>query len=313
MISWEYFAELALRFIARPKIKDKKALKRFFQLKGEYSRVCAMFLPNRTGSVSDSVGYNWAEWATKIRSAFQKEVPLGFLSHPTIVRTMVYRKQRGVLATRKKILTVEFVYGKSIARCLLKEDYIGLPTISNLPFLTSANRAHHAFHLARYKEITGVNFWDCSSIIEWGGGYGNMACIIRKMNPGITYIVIDLPEILSLQYVYLGSIFGNNSINIVNHDIVNGKINLVSTQTTMEKGVPLKCDGFLSTWALTESPKSDQLSVIERNFFDAKRVLMASRIDDNNLIRNHISTSKLQTISVPTGFGIDKKHQYWFK
>lgn len=316
MISWEHIFELAMQFVARPKLKNKEALKRFIFKKNQYDRICNTLLQNKKGSVSYSVGYDWSGWAANVRRSFQTGVPLGFLSHPTVSHTMVYGRHRGVVATRERVKIVESVYERSIADCLLREDYIGLPTISNLSYLTSANRAHHAAHLARYRKTIGENFWDSPSIIEWGGGYGNMACIIRRINPGITYTIIDLPEMLSLQYIYLSSIFGDNSINIalnINVDILDGRINLVTSQSILDNDIALNCYGFLSTWALTESPKEYQTMIIERNFFGAKRILIGSMINKNNIIKNIIRRDKIQTINVPTGFGIGSGNEYWFR
>ena len=145
------------------------------------------------------------------------------------------------------------------------------------------------------------------TIVEWGGGYGNMARIIRRMNPSITYIIVDLPELLSLQYVYLGSLEGADIINIitsVKDVVVAGKINLISSELLLAGQFQLNCHAFISTWALTECPEYIQQFVSDKSFFSAKDVFIASRIDENN----HLRKLACNKFPVPD---LQGNHEYW--
>jgi hypothetical protein len=181
--------------------------------------------------------------------------------------------------------------------------------------LTSANRAHHASHLAHYKRLTGTDFWDCRSIVEWGGGYGDMARIIRRMNPSVTYTIIDLPELLALQYVYLSSIFGEGAVNVIGRNdsgVTLGKINLIASQSVYDTRRELECDGFLSTWALTESPRRFQMAVLERGFFGASSLLLGVMNNENNYLKERVGFAKTRA-QVPIGYGVSEGNEYWVK
>jgi hypothetical protein len=127
------------------------------------------------------------------------------------------------------------------------------------------------------------------------------------MNPRITYIIVDLPELLSLQYVYLGSLEGTEELNIISSDddvVEIGKINLVSSEFLLTDKFDLICDTFISTWALTECPDYIQSFVCQKSFFSAKNVFLASRIDSNNHLRN------LDFIKIPVP-DLQGDHEYW--
>lgn len=317
MLSWEHLYEFALQMAARPQLKDSGQMKRFWFSSRQYSEVCNLLLNGDDSSQAVSNGYDWTGWAASIRQAFQNGVPLGFLAHPTVSYTMVFARRRGVRISSQLLAVIVPVFGKETATTLLREDYIGLPTLTNFGYMTSANRCHHASHLAHYAQEQKKYFWDCASIVEWGGGYGNMARIIRKMNPSLTYIIIDLPELLALQYVYLSSIEGAGNVQVVQPgsgmSIVPGKLNLLTSRTAASMGNDLKCDGFISTWAITESPVDAQKFVIEKELFGARNILLGSLINDNNHMTGFVDDMGLSRLPIPVSRGVGPGHEYWFR
>jgi len=128
--------------------------------------------------------------------------------------------------------------------------------------------------------------WDAEIIVEWGGGYGNMARIVRKVRSDVTYIIIDLPELLSLQYIYLYSVEGPESVRTVGEDgrIERGKVNLLDSRRACLGNPKIRCDAFLSTWALTESPLQVQSAVAGEKFFGAEKMLFAYNRNDGNIM-----------------------------
>ncbi len=220
-------------------------------------------------------------------------------------------KGGGMHPTRVRIAVCRKILGDETAKKLLLEDFVGLPIISDAQFMTSANRAHHASHLAYYAKLTGKKFWDANSVVEWGGGYGNMARIVRRLNPTMTYVIVDLPELLALQYVYLGTLEGLANINIVASErdsVAIGKINLIPSELLLAEKFRLKCEAFISTWALTECPRYIQQYVREKKFFSAKEVFIASHIDDNNFLVDFAEQEKARKLAVPNLRG---RHEYW--
>jgi len=299
------------RFIILQRLNNSLFKSRFNRLNSQYAEVFSSF--NVINSLDrSSNGYSWDSWSGKIRSSFENGVNIGFLNNHLIAFTMVFI-DRGwsSKATKIRISACKDIFGNKISEQLLLEDYIGLPTISNSKFMTSANRAHHSSHLAYFYRLSGKYFWAANTIVEFGGGYGNMARIIRRMNPQATYIIIDLPELLSLQYVYLGSLEGDNAINIINSDklsIIAGKINLISSELLIAANFQLKCDAFISTWALTECPEYIQQYVNKNSFFSAKNVFIASCIDQNNYLKKLVDDRILKRIRVPD---LNDIHEYW--
>jgi hypothetical protein len=307
------FKELVNGLIVLPTLKDLDMIVRFNNLKDRYQEIYKKFQIKQSAMDNNSVGYDWGSWSGKIREAFSISVPLDFLSNPLISLTMTFKRVAGVKDTQDRIKILEDMYSEQELSALLKEDYIGKPVISNSKHKTSANRAHHASHLSFYKKNTRRNFWDTKSIIEFGGGYGNMARIIRRINPKVTYIIIDLPELLALQYIYLASLESENRINIINDNNINiaqGKINLVSSELVFEKKVKLDAESFISTWALSEAPKFLQHFVVKSNFFGAKELLLASCIDTNNNLNDILDFNDIRKDKVPFLSG---DHEYWFR
>jgi len=193
--------------------------------------------------------------------------------------------------TQRRIEFILSVYHEELAKKLLREDYIGLPKITDAHYMTSANRAHHAYHLAAYENLTKKSIYNCDCVIEWGGGYGDLARIIRRVNNRITYISIDLPELSALQYVYLFSLEGEDAVNLVlpGTKIIPRKVNIVPVTAALQGKIEIFGQAFISTWALTECPKEIQVFVFKKAFFSSSQILMAYKIDKDNHIRELLS------------------------
>ncbi len=137
------------------------------------------------------------------------------------------------------------------------EDYVGNPLLLNVTYLTSHNSIHHLYHIIRFLRKTKLKLKGIKTIIEWGGGYGNLAKIFGRLaEENKTYIIIDLPLMCCIQWIYLTTILGENKVNLIQNSdekIAVGKINLLPV-CFIDK-YELKGDLFVSTWALTESSK----------------------------------------------------------
>lgn len=316
MISWQHFVEFALNIFIRPFLKEPDQLQRFMGLRKEYENIYNL-LSNSIlkGFEIEAKRQDWDMRSKGIRHFLQKGVPLSFLAHPLITHTMVFQRRRGILKTREKINFIRKVFGEDLTGLLLKDDYLGLPTITSAKYMTSANRCYHINHLAHYATTCKKYFWECDIIIEWGGGYGSMARIMRKINPHVTYIIIDLPELLALQYIYLGSLEGEDNLHVVNPQdtsgIEHGKINLLASQMSRyyneTKG--LKCDAFISTLALNESPPSEQKYVGEHTFFGARNLLLTGEINKDYFFANGIPEKLKQ---IPMDKADYATAEYWF-
>jgi len=295
------------------KINNQDKYEKFATLSLEYEAICKQFIMSKDSFDKTSIGYDWGSWAGKIRQTFHHQVPMNFLAEPLISFTMVFKRFKGIQDTKYRLKFLKQYISEEQLIKLLEEDCIGNPIISNFQYKTSSNRAYHLSHLAMYKKINGNHFWDTNSVIEFGGGYGNMCRLIKKANPLVTYIIIDLPELLALQYVYLASLIGENELNIINEKnihIASNKINLISSEFLYKTNMQLEIDSFISTWALSESPYYLQEYVVDNNFFNAKKLLLASLTDENNLLKNIIDFQDIEKINVPL---LKDSHEYWIR
>ncbi|GAI10638.1 unnamed protein product, partial [marine sediment metagenome] len=171
----------------------------------------------------------WLERLDEFDKYFLSDFDIDFLKHRVMTNMLVRGKPPfidGLLQFLKKC------YDERELKSYLRENTVGTPDITNLRYLTSSTSITHLYHLALFESKTGVNLKHLSTVIEFGGGYGNMAKIFKRINPDATYIIIDLPVFTFLQYVYLATIMGNR-IRLIEDksDIVSeGCINLIPLQ-----------------------------------------------------------------------------------
>jgi hypothetical protein len=283
----------------RRRLGDDEQLARFEQLAPRYTeayrRLTAAWPP--TSAVEHEL-CDWDSWAGQVRKSFAKRVPSDFLNHPQLVATMVFGRRRGASEANARLPFILDTFDAPAARLLLRDDPVGSPNIVSREFLSSANRIHHVYGLAQYQKTIGSPFWSASTVVEWGGGFGTMARLIQRMNPGVTYVILDLPEMLALQYVYIGSVVGTNRVNLVEKrdGIVQGAINFLPSGAVTSGAFELTADGFLSTWALNESPIESQKFVLDRGLFGAKRILMAHADNELNAIIGHPLFARLTRV-----------------
>jgi hypothetical protein len=216
----------------------------------------------------------WRGVNEKIVNAFSPRPNADFLSNRAIIDTMFVVGDQKWLDTQ-----VAFVKRKlgNKFRTITQESAIGKPKILNAPYnFTSHNTIHHLYHLFFFEQQTKIKTRDLSSVVEWGGGYGNFARLWRKTNnTSSTYTIIDSSIFCALQYLYLTSTLGSDAVHILNKKdavIVEGKINLVPL--ALLHSTDIRGDLFVSTWGLSESAKEAQDYVVKKKWFGAKHLLI---------------------------------------
>lgn len=81
-----------------------------------------------------------------------------------------------------------------------ESDFLGLDRCCK-EFNCSSNCLGHLYYVAKVLE-----YWpneSINSIVEVGSGYGNLASVFKQIMPEATLYLIDLPELLALQYFFL--------------------------------------------------------------------------------------------------------------
>jgi len=223
----------------------------------------------------------WDNFNRKIEKAFLPFPPFSFIRDPVIMDTMFVNAGGNWLKKQQKYLKKRLSEKK--LEYFLREDLVGEPFLINSKYLTSHNSVHHLYHIMKFLDVTNCEFKKLNSIVEWGGGYGNLAKIFKRLkNKPITYVIIDTPMFSCLQWLYLSSIFGEKQTNLISESglsIEPEKINLLPISFVKEH--KLNSDLFISTWALSESSRYSQDFVINQKWFNAKNLLIAYQDSDD--------------------------------
>jgi putative sugar O-methyltransferase len=161
-----------------------------------------------------------------------------------------------------------------------RESDIGRPTLDCLEWQISANSLGMLYYFARIAEAAGLE--SLQTIAEFGGGYGCLCRVFLELLPRPpTYIIIDLPDMLALQYVFLKA--SSPACQIVPHTaaplrIEPRAVHLVPVH--LADAMPARPDLFVSTFALSETPWKLQEKVARGGFFGSKSVYLVGQETD---------------------------------
>jgi hypothetical protein len=150
-----------------------------------------------------------------------------------------------------------------------RESMVGDPVLDCIDLGISANSLGMLYYFARIMEHLDRTM-PVHSIVEFGGGYGSLCRVFSELlDRAPTYVIIDLPEMLALQYVFLRA----NSYAVTAHTkgpikLKTGRVNLVPVSSI--ESLDLEPDLFVSTFGLSESTNHVQDIVTQRRFFNAK-------------------------------------------
>ncbi|MFA6476207.1 MAG: putative sugar O-methyltransferase [Candidatus Paceibacterota bacterium] len=227
---------------------------------------------------SDFIIPDWRQNMLTVEDYFLNKFSFSFLNNRVIKNTMfmyTFRRWRDI----QKSLIAKY-FNKDQAREILHEHNLGRPLLNDAEYVSSGNNIHHLYHLIKFFEETKTKASDFKTVVEVGGGYGNMARLFKKLNSELTYTIIDIPIFSFIQIVYLKTILGRAAVNLVSKEnsiIKTGKINIIPLDKDLIKSISpqINCDIFISTWALSESNKNMQDLIKEFDYFKAKYLLLA--------------------------------------
>jgi hypothetical protein len=161
-------------------------------------------------------------------------------------------------------------------KAAIVEQNVGCPTPSPHLFTTSGNLIHHAYHLLKLREAVGANFDQIETVFEFGGGYGSMCRLLRRVGFHGDYVIYDLPEMTLLQKFYLGML--DPTFDMSNTVLIN-------TLSELEKATAHQRDRkgslFIAAWSLSETPillRNQILSLVKG--FDYYLFCYQPRFDD---------------------------------
>ena len=214
----------------------------------------------------------WEENIREVESYFLDHFDMTFLNHPRINGTMVFTDRSAHSAEWSFLKT--WRPADTLRQCLAG----GM----NAPFLagrqrtaTLINSAHHLYHIAQFETFRRETVEGIGTVVEFGGGYGNLARIFRNLGHAGGYVIIDLPLFCCIQYVYLATLFGSDAVRILSgpgEGVFDDAIRLVPI-SILER-IRLEGDLFISTWALSESPSAAYDLTLRRNWYGAREILL---------------------------------------
>lgn len=98
------------------------------------------------------------------------------------------------------------------------------------------------------------------TVLEWGGGFGNMARITRCYETPPTHIIVDSPIMLALQQAWLTELHSVEGVAFATH---------------RDAELVTRVDSFVATWSLDECAPACTDWLISRDWFGASTVLVA--------------------------------------
>lgn len=225
----------------------------------------------------------WKKTQPKIKKIiFNDEQFLNFLTTESI-QFMFFRTG----FSKHEKYELEYLKNSSVNTWNLIKEYeespIGSPTLDCKELNISSNSLEMLFY--REKIASKWDITQMSTIIEVGGGFGSFCRVMHCLtSTDITYIIFDLPEMLTLQYFFLSASLNENNIIVhtsIKNSIVSGKINLIPIYWLEEYNVD-KSDIFVSHYALSETPSLVQNIVSRKLFPICNYLYITSQITDSD-------------------------------
>lgn len=198
-----------------------------------------------------------AEWISnmnRLKELVLNQNPREFLQWDVISKTMF-------IGYAKYIYT-ELKYLKSLPdwdirwRNAIKESFVGRPTPYIFYPSSSANLIHHAYHVAKFEEMTECNVQDMDFVFEFGGGYGSMCRLFYNLGFSGRYLIFDLPPFSALQRYFLKT--NNLPVKSIGEFVDSKKgIVCVSDNDLLEDiitNIESANKMFVATWSISETP-----------------------------------------------------------
>ncbi|MFZ3138518.1 MAG: putative sugar O-methyltransferase, partial [Thermodesulfovibrionales bacterium] len=210
----------------------------------------------------------WIDAKKQISQLILGEINPKFLFNPVISTMMV--RQDFTTAQEYEIAFLEHCISDTTKQLLsqFKDTDFGYLPHNCIEFNCSVNTLGQLFYAARVLER--IDKQSVNTIVEFGGGYGNLARIFKMIIPESTFFIFDLPELIALQFLFLKNTLPWAEVLIHSQPekiYKNGVIHLIPVY--LLKDVCLKTDLFVSAFALSEAPEVVQEIVSNKQFFNA--------------------------------------------
>jgi hypothetical protein len=207
-------------------------------------------------SVNDSlVTPHWANRCREFSNDVEHLAPNEFLRWPSFRDFSI--PEFWVFAPWYDALCADEAWGRRWQK-LTREVKLGHPHDFSRDLGTSPLLIQHAYHLKLYEDWTRHSLIDTDVIVEFGGGYGSFARLLRNAGFNGCHIIYDLQHMLEIQRLFL-TLLGADIIGLAQApDWRKHAICLVSDAdldsiVNFLAACPRKVT-FVATWSLSESP-----------------------------------------------------------
>ena len=252
------------------------------KMQAEYSNLCQNLA--LSGVDEKEKHYNHAHWAgvkNQMKDLILGAPPRKLLQQSAIsgqmLRTGIRETQQYEISFLKNCITQR-------TRTLLNQ--FSDTSFSSLArecseFECSVSTLGHLFSAA--KSLEQFEDQNISTVVELGSGYGNLARIFKSILPDVTLILIDIPEFLAIQYLFLHMTLPNTQIimhSSIPESFTPKAIHLIPS--CLIENLSIKTDLFISTFALSETAVPLQEAVINKGFFDSKVCYISGQLSGWN-------------------------------
>lgn len=144
----------------------------------------------------------WDRHRYEIIRHILKEDPEKFLTWSTVQATMFVGEAPYIMGQLQDIKDSK---KERYLEAIIEDDFGNPPRLSYWE-QSSGNLVHQMFHLKQLEDITKKRVDQFSTIVEFGGGYGAMCALARRLGFTGEYHIYDLPEFSLLQQYYLSNL-----------------------------------------------------------------------------------------------------------
>ena len=242
-IAWKIFMQFFEKPLTNPSEKEQEQISEL--------RSIFLTLPDADEKATSEAERAWNNNLNRLKNKVMSEDPREFLRWDVVRKTM--------FVGNAEYINVELKYLKSHRewdtrwKNAIHESRQGCPAPYYRYMKSSGNLIHHAYHLARFENKTGLRINQLSCIFEFGGGYGSMCRLVHNLGFKGKYVIFDLPNFSHLQRYYFNSL-GLQVKPKGKLELGNGIYCLDNLKDFESAEVGGEGSLFIATWSLSESP-----------------------------------------------------------
>jgi len=227
----------------------------------------------------------WETMKNGIRHHLQHDNINNFLNWGELQSTMIAHVQN-----------IEYTYLISDNRWELWKDKISetkfKPNSHPICNESSENNLHHAYSLQILMEQTGHKLNEFDTIVEFGGGYGNVCRLFKRWGHDKPYYTYDIPELIQIQKHYLKE-----------NDVVDN-VHFMEELDAVESVIGNSL--FLGMWSISEVPIEERARLLDNlKFFDCKNIFIAM----GGMFKNENNMKWLQEVIIPRLTSLGHEHK----